>query len=126
MSRRHPMSDAAKCTICGRDIPPGSPGGACPSCALAGAMPPAVPTADEVAAKLPAFEILGVLGSGGMGVVFKARQKALDRIVALKVLPPATALAPGFAERFHREAKAMARLAHPNIVAVHEFGEANG
>jgi len=122
------MSDAAKCTICGRDIPADAPGGACPRCALAGAMPAAnaPPTAEDVAARLPAFEILGVLGSGGMGVVFKARQKALDRIVALKVLPPATAATPGFSERFGREAKAMARLSHPNIVAVYEFGESGG
>src|SRR6185295_13562875 len=66
------------------------------------------------------------LGKGGMGVVFKARQKALDRIVALKVLPPASAASPGFADRFQREAKAMARLQHPNIVGVFEFGESGG
>jgi serine/threonine protein kinase len=122
------MTEPARCERCGSDVPPDAPGGACPRCALAGAVPAsdARPSAEEVAAKLPAFEILGVLGSGGMGVVFKARQKALDRIVALKVLPPATAKTPGFAERFQREAKAMARLAHPNIVAVHEFGESNG
>jgi hypothetical protein len=119
------MGDAATCAKCGCDVPAD---GACPRCALAAALPAADagPTAEEVAAKLPAFEILGVLGRGGMGVVFKARQKALDRIVALKVLPPATAQTPGFADRFQREAKAMARLAHPNIVAVYEFGDSGG
>jgi hypothetical protein len=122
------MGDVRKCASCGASVPDDAPGGVCPKCALAGALPGALadPTPEEVAAKLPAFEILGVLGRGGMGVVFKARQKALDRVVALKVLPPATAKAPGFAERFVREAKAMARLQHPNIVAVHEFGETDG
>jgi hypothetical protein len=122
------MGDARRCATCGGEIPAEAPGGACPRCALAAALPGAAgdPTPDDVAAKLPAFEILGVLGRGGMGVVFQARQKALDRVVALKVLPPATANAPGFSERFAREAKAMARLAHPNIVAVHDFGETDG
>lgn len=122
------MGEPTKCLACGSEIPADAPGGACPRCALGAALPssPPVPTADEVAAKLPGYDILGVLGRGGMGVVFKARQKALDRIVALKVLPPAMAAAPGFSERFVREAKAMARLAHPNIVAVHEFGESGG
>jgi predicted Ser/Thr protein kinase len=87
---------------------------------------PAVPSAAEVEAKLPAFEILSVLGHGGMGVVYKARQKTLDRVVALKVLPIAAAATPGFAERFAREAKALARLTHPNIVAVHDSGQSDG
>jgi serine/threonine protein kinase len=93
---------------------------------LSGGLGPSAPTpgAAEVEAKLPAFEILSVLGQGGMGVVFKARQKALDRVVALKVLPSTAAAQAGFAERFAREAKALARLQHPNIVAVHDFGEA--
>jgi predicted Ser/Thr protein kinase len=122
------MGEPTKCPDCGSEVPADAPGGACPRCALGAALPssPPVPTADEVAAKLPGYDVLGVLGRGGMGVVFKARQKALDRIVALKVLPPAMAAAPGFSERFVREAKAMARLAHPNIVAVHEFGESGG
>ena len=61
-----------------------------------------------------------------MGAVYKARQPALDRLVALKILPPQAAGGPGFAERFDREARALARLSHPNIVAVHEFGQAGG
>src|SRR6185295_14887397 len=109
---------------------PDSPEGACPRCMLAAALAragaPDVPSAAEVEAKLPAFEILSVLGHGGMGVVYKARQKTLDRVVALKVLPTAAAATPGFAERFAREAKAMARLTHPNIVAVHDSGESGG
>jgi serine/threonine protein kinase len=61
-----------------------------------------------------------------MGVVYKARQVQLDRIVALKILPPVDALSPDFVARFTREARALARLNHPNIVAVHDFGETNG
>jgi len=122
------MSEPAKCPNCSTPLAADSPDGACPRCMLSaalGAGPPS-PSASEVAAKLPAFEILSMLGQGGMGVVYKARQKALDRVVALKVLPSAAAAAPGFAERFAREAKALARLAHPNIVAVHDFGETDG
>jgi hypothetical protein len=67
-----------------------------------------------------------LLGQGGMGAVYKARQRRLDRLVALKILPPEVAGAPGFAERFTREAQALARLNHPHIVIVHDFGDAGG
>jgi predicted Ser/Thr protein kinase len=61
-----------------------------------------------------------------MGAVYKARQTKLDRIVAVKVLPPEWGKDPAFAERFAREAKALAKLTHPHIVAVHDFGESDG
>ena len=61
-----------------------------------------------------------------MGVVYKARQPRLDRLVALKLLAPEREQDPKFAERFAREAKALARLNHPNIVTVYDFGEADG
>ncbi len=80
----------------------------------------------EVARRLPQFEILKLLGRGGMGVVYQARQVNLDRIVALKILPPVDALTPDFVERFRREARSLAKLSHPNIVGVHEFGESGG
>jgi serine/threonine protein kinase len=57
-----------------------------------------------------------------MGAVYKARQRELDRLVAVKILPPQIARDPAFAERFTREARALARLSHPNIVAVYDFG----
>jgi len=59
-----------------------------------------------------------------MGAVYKPRQPALDRVVALKILPSKGASGGNFEERFSREARALARLSHPNIVAVHEFGQA--
>ena len=80
----------------------------------------------EVAELFPQFEILELLGHGGMGAVYKARQPALDRLVALKILPPQASDDSGFADRFTREARALARLSHPNIVAVHDFGQAGG
>ncbi len=80
------------------------------------------PTPAELAEKFPQLEILELLGRGGMGAVYKARQKELDRIVALKILPPGIGNTPGFAERFTREAKALAKLHHPNIVTLFEFG----
>jgi predicted Ser/Thr protein kinase/uncharacterized integral membrane protein len=84
------------------------------------------PTVEELSGLFPQLEILELLGQGGMGAVYKARQKNLDRFVALKVLPGQAEADPGFAGRFTREAKALARLAHPNIVAVHDFGQAAG
>jgi len=76
----------------------------------------------ELADLFPEFEIGERLGAGGMGVVFRARQKSLDRTVAIKVLNPKLLGDPEFEERFEREAKAMAMLGHPNIVGIHDFG----
>ncbi|MBL9137956.1 MAG: protein kinase [Verrucomicrobiales bacterium] len=81
---------------------------------------------DDFARHFPQFEILECLGRGGMGLVYKARQTLLGRLVALKILDPARARDPQFAERFQREAQALARLNHPAIVTVHEFGETHG
>jgi serine/threonine protein kinase len=81
------------------------------------------PVPQSLAAHFPQLEILEVLGHGGMGAVYKARQSKLDRIVALKIIRPESADDPTFAERFNREARTLARLSHPNIVAVHDFGE---
>jgi len=75
---------------------------------------------------IPGYEIVGELGRGGMGIVFKARQMKLDRLVAMKVLPAATAGDSTFADRFGREARALARLSHPHIVTVHDFGQTEG
>jgi predicted Ser/Thr protein kinase len=118
------------CPSCRRPLPPEAPGGLCPVCVLLGAredaVPPDLPLIEEIRAALPQFEILECIGRGGMGVVYKARQPQLDRLVALKILLPGLEHDPGFAERFSREARALAKLSHPNIVAVHDFGENGG
>jgi len=77
---------------------------------------------EQLAEKFPQLEILELLGQGGMGAVYKARQKQLDRLVALKILPPEVGQNAAFAERFTREARSLAKLNHPEIVTVHEFG----
>jgi tRNA A-37 threonylcarbamoyl transferase component Bud32 len=82
------------------------------------------PSPADLAPHFPGLEILEFLGQGGMGAVYKARQKKLDRLVALKILPSESSRDPAFAERFNREAQALGRLNHPNIIAVHDFGEA--
>ena len=125
-------------------MPADAPSGLCPRCLLALNLetqspselatvqesrsanpPPAQPLSVEEVAKLfPQLEIIQCLGRGGMGVVYQARQPRLDRWVALKILTGNPD--PLFAERFAREARALARLTHPNIVTVHDFGESGG
>ena len=97
---------------------PGNAGGGDP-----GFVPPDVHTLAQL---FPQLEIIELIGKGGMGAVYKARQPTLDRLVALKILPPHSGTDPGFAERFGREARALARLSHPNIVAVYDFGQTQG
>lgn len=134
------MSSEAKCPQCGATLPADAPAGLCPRCLMAlnlktetvftGDAPtsPAPPplTPEELTPHFPQFEILEFLGRGGMGVVYKVRQKTLNRIVALKLLAPERIHDSRFAERFAREAQALAALNHPNIVTVHDFGQAGG
>jgi Tol biopolymer transport system component len=76
--------------------------------------------------KLDSYEILGLLGAGGMGEVYRARDPALKREVAIKVLPSFVSRAPDRFQRFEQEAQAAAALDHPNILAVHQFGVFDG
>src|SRR5882757_5402504 len=124
-----------QCPKCGAAIPPEAPQGLCPKCLLARASipteaevaaKPPPPTMQELAAAFPQLEILELVGQGGMGFVFKARQPKLERLVALKLLSPSFAADPAFADRFTREGRVLARLNHPNIVTIHDFGLANG
>ena len=130
---------APTCPDCGTALPADSPRSLCPACLLRQALasrtvvngdarnsskPP--PTPEEIADKFPQFEILECLGRGGMGVVYKARQKSLNRLVAIKILAPDREHEPRFAERFAREAELLARLNHPHIVTIHDFGETGG
>jgi DNA-binding beta-propeller fold protein YncE len=84
---------------------------------------PATQRTEQLA--IPGYEVLGVLGRGGMGVVYKARHLALKRTVALKMIRTDASGAQALA-RFHTEAEAAARLQHPNIVQIHEIGEYQG
>ena len=122
------------CPKCAAIIPDEAPSGLCPKCALEGAAtvsntpsggrhitPPGI---GEIAPHFPELEILELLGAGGMGAVYKARQPQLDRFVALKILSHHLAGDPSFVERFNREARVLGRLSHPNIVGIHGFGTA--
>ena len=78
------------------------------------------------ATRLGPYEILSLLGAGGMGEVYRARDTRLNRDVALKVLPSEVASDPSRRQRFEMEARAVAALNHPNIVAVYDVGSENG
>ncbi|MEO6741719.1 MAG: bifunctional serine/threonine-protein kinase/formylglycine-generating enzyme family protein [Chthoniobacteraceae bacterium] len=85
------------------------------------------PSPEEFQRDFPQYEIRGILGRGGMGAVYKGWQKSLDRSVAIKILPPGfNDGISDFTERFKREAKAMAHLKHPGIVAVYDAGTTEG
>ncbi len=76
--------------------------------------------------QIPGYEVLGELGRGGMGVVYKARQQSLDRVVALKMILAASHASPTAIGRFLHEAKTIALLKHPNVVQVYDFGSHEG
>ncbi|HBJ86927.1 MAG TPA: hypothetical protein DDZ88_24325 [Verrucomicrobiales bacterium] len=106
-----------------RDVLLSPPTGAKPSTSPAGRWEP--PTAEELQKLLPQYEITALLGRGGMGAVYKGRQIALDRPVAIKILSNTLEEADAsFAERFKNEARALGKLSHPGIVGVYDFGEA--
>jgi tRNA A-37 threonylcarbamoyl transferase component Bud32 len=147
------MTETRRCGQCGAALPLESPEGVCPRCVLrlgwpggatpvgASAIAPGggrptstfrpgsdfvAPEPAELAGRFAPLEILELLGQGGMGAVYKARQPKLNRLVALKILPGEAAADPAFAERFTREAQTLAQLSHPGIVGIYDFGEADG
>jgi len=133
------MSNTVKlntCPKCKAPIPAAAPQGLCPRCVLLGAATatetgvPAtatseIPSLERISAAFPQLEVLELIGRGGMGFVFKARQPHLDRLVALKLLPDKLAKDALFAERFNREGRVLAKLNHPNITSVFDFGHAS-
>ena len=128
---------ATQCPHCGAALEPTSIAGLCPKCLLARAAfatedatspatsAPAL-SLEQISEAFPELEVLELIGRGGMGVVYKARQKSLNRLVALKLLAPERVQDTAFAERFEKEAQALAALSHPNIVTIHDFGHAEG
>src|ERR1051325_514835 len=140
------MAEQAKCSRCGTELSPSAAQGLCPKCLIQMNLEPQTeaPTeagpggtqkinpqsqplsVAEIAKHFPQLEILECLGRGGMGIVYKARQARLERLVALKILARDKERDPHFAERFQREAQALARLSHSNIVMVYDFGERGG
>jgi tRNA A-37 threonylcarbamoyl transferase component Bud32 len=143
------MAEEPSCPKCGAKLPPNAPKGLCPQCLMkaglqagsecetggasdAQSQTPAdtttqpgfiPPEPEQLAEKFPQLEILELLGQGGMGAVYKARQKQLDRLIALKILPPEVGQTEAFAERFTREARSMAKLNHQHVVTLYEFGK---
>ena len=118
------------CPDCGSPL---ESSGLCARCLMAGAAEATEPSAknsgpdlEQVAAAFQNLEVLELIGRGGMGSVFKVRQPKLNRSAALKLLPLSLAADPAFAGRFEREAQVLARLSHPNIVAVYDYGQADG
>lgn len=81
------------------------------------------PTMQPTPPRLAGYALLESIGHGGMAIVYRARQESLDRTVAIKVLSEHLAASPEFMERFRREARILARLRHPNVISVHDFGQ---
>jgi serine/threonine protein kinase len=81
------------------------------------------PTPEELDRMFPNLEIQAMIGCGGMGAVYRARQTELDRTVAVKILPQVTENAEAYEQRFIREARALAKLNHPNIITIFDFGK---
>jgi len=139
------MAPACNCPQCGKPLASDSPQGLCPECLFKAAFQgqsirdagatalhdsfPATAIAPEAGWLLKYFgdyELLEEIARGGMGVVWKARQSSLNRVVALKMIRNGVLAGPDEVARFLREAEAAANLQHPNIVAIHEVGEHGG
>ncbi len=136
------MQSKTLCPECGETIPPDASGGICPRCLLgladssldllatAGAdalwPPPPPPEGAEPPRVFGSYDLLGEIARGGMGVVYRARQRGLDRVVALKMVQFGRFAGEEARSRFLVEARTAARLRHPRIVTIHEIGTLEG
>jgi serine/threonine protein kinase len=123
------------CPTCGTAVPPDARTlGLCPRCLMRSALGASPdlhrrasqfipPDPSEIRCALPNLDLLELLGQGGMGAVYRARQRSLDRHVAVKLFPREIFDDPTFDQRFQNEARILASLSHPNVIAAHEFGE---
>lgn len=133
------MNQQARCSECGSALAAGSPAGLCARCLFKRGLESNTynsmenptearsawtpPTPAELSGRFEELEVQELVGRGGMGAVYKVRQKNLDRLAALKILPPEFGASAEFKERFAREAQAMAKLSHPHIVPIFDYGQ---
>ena len=126
---------ASRCEQCQSPLPAEAEAGVCPACLIALAKVPtntapsnqfSPPSLDELDGRIPGITLTALIGSGGMGAVYRGYQTDLDRDVAVKILPQSLSDDPVFVERFRREAQTLAKLDHRNIVRVFGSGVADG